>query len=180
MKLDTLYIAVIALFVTVVVVLTFAFPFRSLRLAALDSTMSSALSEVSTELKTYAAENNQLPDDLAKLEFKDTYSVVNNNSGIINKITYNKNDSFGAKKFSLCADFNTETKASSSSFTSSLFSDSSSLGDSYVDYNTHPKGYKCFAEESVSTFSSDMQDYYNQYYDSLQDTDTSTDESYSN
>ena len=131
MKLDTIYIAGLGLFVVVVIVLTFVFPFRSLRIAALDSTISSALSEVATELKTYAADNNQLPDDLTKLEFKDSYSVVNNNSGILNKITYKNENSFGVKKFTLCADFKTEKKAATNSFTSSLFSDSSTLDSSY-------------------------------------------------
>jgi hypothetical protein len=180
MKLDTLYIACLVTFVAIVVALTFIFPFRSLRLAAIDSTMSSALSEVSREIKTYTEENNQLPEDLTKLEFNDSYSVINNNSGLLGSITYNKDDSFGAKKFSLCADFKTEKKAQSNSLSSSLFSDSSSYDLGYVDYTTHPKGNHCFENETVTTYSSSLQDYYEQYYEDLQDTETGTEESYFN
>jgi hypothetical protein len=177
MKLDTLYIAGLTAFVTIIVILTFIFPFRSLRLDALDSTMTSALSEVSRELTSYVVENNQLPDDLTKLEFNDSYSVVNNNTGILGKITYNKDDGFGSMKFNLCADFYTEKKSNLFSQTSS---ETSYYDSGYVDYTSHPKGYHCFENETVGSFSDNLKDYYDQYYESLQDTEAGTEESYFN
>lgn len=171
MKLDKLYIVTILVFVVAVIVLTFAFPFRSLRQAALDNTMAGALQEVSEEIKQYTQKNDKLPADLTALEFKASYSIVNNNKGILNKITYNVvDDKNFTKKFSLCADFKTEQESSYkvsplgdlplSGATSSLYP-----SYSYVDYQTHPKGYHCFGEETVyssrETMYQNLDDVYN-------------------
>lgn len=168
MKLDKLYIITLLVFVVAVIVLTFAFPFRSLRQAALDITMSGALQEVAEEIKQYTQKNDKLPADLTALEFKSSSPIVNNNKGILNKITYNVvDDKNFTKKFSLCADFKTEKE---SSYKINPLSDSPRYGANsssytYVDYQTHPKGYYCFGEESVyssrDTMYKNFEDVYN-------------------
>ncbi|HPR10201.1 MAG TPA: hypothetical protein PLJ04_01335 [Candidatus Saccharibacteria bacterium] len=164
-KFDTVYVLALTLFVAGVVIVAMLIPFKQMRQAALDSTMSSALTEVAQEIKAFVQKNNKLPEDVNALEFKGEMSVVNNNPAILGQITYQK-DSSNSKEmqFSLCANFKTENKSSESSPLPTALMGQSLSPQSYssVDYKNHPAGYHCFEKETISSANS-----YDSYFESL-------------